>query len=99
MSTELPLIETRGSPYDRGFQHGRAAGRPIRRYPDVLRETLQLEAGWRALGSANRLPTRDEMLERAMRFLPSIDAFAPHLVEEVRGIAAGACVSFAERSS
>jgi isopenicillin-N N-acyltransferase like protein len=36
------------------------------------------------------------MLRRAMLFLPSLDAFAPHLVEEVQGIADGARVSFAE---
>ena len=31
-----------------------------------------------------------------MTFLPAMEAFAPHLVEEVRGIADGARVSFAE---
>jgi isopenicillin-N N-acyltransferase-like protein len=36
------------------------------------------------------------VLARALEFLPSLEAFAPHLVEEIRGIADGARLSFAE---
>jgi isopenicillin-N N-acyltransferase-like protein len=57
---------------------------------------LSLEAGWRALDADGPLPDRDGLLARAMTFLPSLEAFAPHLVEEVRGIADGARLSFAE---
>jgi isopenicillin-N N-acyltransferase-like protein len=35
-------------------------------------------------------------MARAMRFLPALDTFAPHLIEEIRGIADGARLPFAE---
>ena len=68
----------------------------LRRYPDVLLEALRLEAGWRRLAEASTLPNKEELLRRSMHFLPALDAFAPHLVEEMRGIADGAHVAFAE---
>jgi isopenicillin-N N-acyltransferase-like protein len=95
MLSPLPMVKVQGSPYRRGVAHGRMCGDFIRRYPDILLEALQIEAGWRAL-DARRLPDRTSLLARAMTFLPSFEAFAPHLVEEVRGIADGARLSFAE---
>ncbi len=92
----LPVIKVRGSPYERGVQHGRQCGDLIRRYPEVLLEALRLEAQWRAMDSRLPLPDREELLRRAMQFLPLMDALAPHLVEEVRGIADGARLSLAE---
>jgi isopenicillin-N N-acyltransferase-like protein len=75
--------------------HGRACGDPIRRYPDVLLEGLAIEAQWRALDTTRPLRGRDDLFARAMRFLPALEAFAPHLVEEMRGIADGARLPFA----
>lgn len=92
----LPLVKVHGSAYQRGLQHGRACGDLIRRYPDVLLGVLRAEAQWRALDTGGPAPTRDDLLARALRFLPALEAFAPHLVEEVRGIADGARLSFAE---
>ena len=92
----LPLVKVAGSAYQRGLQHGRACGDLIRRYPEVLLGVLRAEAQWRALDTAGRDPTRDDLLARALRFLPALEAYAPHLVEEVRGIADGARLSFAE---
>src|SRR5439155_25754072 len=48
----------------------------------------------RASGAAPAL-TREELYARALTFLPFFEAFAPHLVEEIRGIAEGADVAFA----
>jgi isopenicillin-N N-acyltransferase-like protein len=46
-------------------------------------------------GRANLAPlTRDALYARALTFLPAFEAFAPHLVEEIRGIAEGADVPF-----
>ncbi|MFN0191430.1 MAG: C45 family autoproteolytic acyltransferase/hydrolase [Aestuariivirga sp.] len=92
----IPLIKVHGAPYRRGLQHGRACGDLIRRYPDVLGEVLRAEAQWRALDVTRPLPGREELFARAMRFLPALEAFAPHLVEELRGIADGARLPFAE---
>jgi isopenicillin-N N-acyltransferase-like protein len=94
-SGSIPLIKVRGDPYRRGLEHGRACGDLIRRYPDVLLEVARIEASWRAL-KVDRLPSRTDLMARALRFLPALEAFAPHLVEEIRGIADGARLPFAE---
>lgn len=94
-SNRLPLITVRGGPYERGVQHGSQCGDLIRRYQDVLLQTVSQEASLRALDTSRQL-TRDDLLARAMTFLPQMEAFAPHLIEEVRGIADGAKVEFAE---
>jgi hypothetical protein len=91
-----PLVKVSGGPYDRGCQHGRACGDLIRRYPGVLLEVISLEGRWRALDRVSAPVKREDLLSRAMTFLPAMEAFAPHLVEEIRGIADGAKVSFAE---
>ena len=33
----FPLVEVGGPPFERGYQHGRACGDLIRRYPAILR--------------------------------------------------------------
>src|SRR6476619_4788385 len=86
----LPEIKLTGGPYQRGFQHGRAAGHLIRRYPDILLHALDSEARLRALDSSRMQITREALLQAAMRFLPSYENFSPELVEELRGIAEGA---------
>jgi isopenicillin-N N-acyltransferase like protein len=91
----LPFVTVRGDAHERGYQHGQQCGDLIARYPEVLRSALRLEASWRGL-TVPTLPSREELLARAMTFLPQLTAFAPHLVEEVRGIAEGARLSFAE---
>jgi isopenicillin-N N-acyltransferase-like protein len=91
----LPLISVTGSPYERGRQHGQQCGDLIARYPAVLLETLGLEGDWRGLDASRQKIDKDALLSRAMAFLPSLQRFAPHLVEEVRGIADGAKLPFA----
>jgi isopenicillin-N N-acyltransferase-like protein len=90
------LVKVFGGPYDRGRQHGRACGDLIRRYPEVLLDVISLEGRWRALDRVSAPEKREDLLSRAMTFLPAMEAFAPHLVEEIRGIADGARVSLAE---
>src|SRR4051812_11249843 len=89
----FPLVEVSGSPYERGFQHGRACGDLIRRYPAILR---RIWADDPRLSSTRRTESEldDELSRRALRFLPWIQEFAPEQVEEIRGIAAGAEVPF-----
>ena len=43
----------------------------------------------RVLDRASAPEKPADLLSRAMTFLPAMEAFAPHLVEEVRGIADG----------
>jgi isopenicillin-N N-acyltransferase-like protein len=83
----FPHIRTRGQPFERGRQYGAQAGDPIRRFVDRLVD--------RARRSRPDL-TRADVLRRTLAFEPLYEAFAPHLVEEIRGLAAGARISFAE---
>jgi isopenicillin-N N-acyltransferase-like protein len=80
-------IRTKGQPFERGRQYGDQAGDLIGRFVDRLVE-----------GARRHRPdlTRDDVLRRTLAFEPLYEAFAPHLVEEIRGVAAGARVGFAE---
>jgi len=88
--TRLPLVHIEGAPFERGRQYGRACGDLIARYPDVLAAVLEDEGQLRALSMGIRRPSRADLLASARIFLPRLQAFAPHLVQEVRGIADGA---------
>jgi isopenicillin-N N-acyltransferase-like protein len=87
---QLPLVRAEGGAYERGWQHGRACGDLIGRYPDVLAEVLEDEGRMRALSIRPGRLTRAELCTAARAFAPSLEAFAPHLMHEIRGIADGA---------
>jgi isopenicillin-N N-acyltransferase-like protein len=91
----LPWVSVRGGPYERGVLHGRQCGALIARYADTLLQTIRQEGAWRALPIDPSLD-RASILARCLAFLPQYEAFAPHLVEEMRGIADGAKLDFAE---
>ena len=96
---KFPFVEIRGGARERGRQFGEACREQIRAYPETLRRVLVGEASLRALekrsdGSAREL-TEENLYARAMTFLPAFEAFAPHLVEQIRGIAEGAGVPLA----
>ncbi|MSS71586.1 MAG: hypothetical protein EXS64_08860 [Candidatus Latescibacteria bacterium] len=82
MEDAFPFVRVKGSRYAMGRQHGEIAGERVRRFIDLLLNgaKVSLEEGGR----------------RAMRFLPLFERFSPGLVEEVRGLADGAKVSFEE---
>lgn len=77
-----PLIQARGSHEELGRQHGEQCRTQLRGLLEYLGVTLKL--------------SRPQMHARAMRFLPLFERHCPHLVEEIRGLAAGADVPFAE---
>ncbi|MEV7655013.1 C45 family peptidase [Streptomyces anulatus] len=76
----LPVIEISGSPRERGRQYGEA-----------VRPRLHAALGYyeEAFGRSAGL-TWDQVTARAARWLEPVNAYAPHLVEEMRGIADGA---------
>jgi len=82
MGHEFPLIEVEGSAYEMGRQHGQKAGDLVRKY------LLWIE----------RLTGRplDLLCGNAMRFQHKIEALSPAYIEEVKGLADGADISFAE---
>src|SRR5262245_46604067 len=81
----FPLVEIAGRPYERGVSYGRAGteriARSIRLYADQMRG---MDFSW------------DEIRDIVAGFVPKMDAFASDLVEEMRGIAAGADCAFEE---
>lgn len=85
MSRACPLIELSGSPYERGRQYGCQAQREIRR--SIAHYGAQFRG----------LELSDAELTRIVRaYSPKIEAFAPTLVQEMRGIADGAAVDYTE---
>lgn len=78
----FPLVKVSGTAYEMGYQHGAQAADLIQRYL-ILTERL---AGL----------SRQQLCQNALRFLPLIERLSPAYVEEVRGLAAGADISFEE---
>jgi len=78
----FPYVEAAGSAYAMGYQHGEQAAALIQRYL-LLTE--------RVTGLA-----RDHLCRNALAFLPLIEQLSPAYVEEVRGLGAGAGLSFEE---
>jgi len=82
MGSPFPLVQAYGTSYQMGRQHGEQAAGLIRRY------LLLIE---RVTGQP-----RDALCRNALHFLPRIEALSPPFVEEIRGLAEGAGVTFEE---
>lgn len=86
MSEAIRVLEVHGSPRERGRQHGEGArdliAAAIGYYSDALAQ--QTGMNW------------ESITESVSKWLPVSEQHAPHLVEEMRGIAEGAGVGFAE---
>jgi len=82
----IPLVEISGGPSERGEQYGRLAGEQvdasIRYYREAFTNASGL--GW------------DEIVQQAEAWVGPATAYAPDLVEELRGIARGAERNFLE---
>lgn len=74
------VVEVAGTPAERGRQYGEAARAEIERSIEYYGELFARTHG---VGWA-------EVAERAARWEPAVEAFAPELAEELRGIATGA---------
>lgn len=80
MERHIPLIISEGEPFERGLHLGRSQKERVRHTVNAYMLIFENFAG---LG-------REAVFERAERFMPDIASFAPHLLEEIRGIAGGA---------
>ena len=76
----FPLIEVSGTAYEMGYQHGAQAADLIQRY-------LLLTERFAGL-------SLEQLCQNALLFLPCLEQLSPPYVEEVRGLAAGAGISF-----
>ena len=83
---KFPLIEVKGDAFECGRQHGEQT-------VDLIQ--FNLEGYWR-LFELNAGLGRAAVLEKARQYLDPIKAYAPRLLEEMRGIAEGAGVSLDE---
>ncbi|HEY7349053.1 MAG TPA: C45 family peptidase [Ktedonobacterales bacterium] len=77
---QIPLVVSEGVPYARGLHLGRAQAQRVNQTVSAYRELFKARAGLDHAG----------VLNTAERFIPLIRAYAPHLLEEMRGIAEGA---------
>jgi len=77
------LIELSGTPRERGIQYGRQAAWEI----------ANAVGHYGAQATAQGLDER-QLAQRVQEYLPALEAFDPSQVEEMRGIATGAGVSF-----
>lgn len=82
----VPLIEISGDARRRGQQHGEAARDRIARSIEYYRASFERTAALRW----------ERIVELAPRWSPIIEAYSPGILDEVRGIAEGACADFAE---
>jgi isopenicillin-N N-acyltransferase like protein len=80
MNRHIPLVISKGDPFTRGFHLGSSeterVTHTITAYMDIFARTSDLNY--------------EAVLTHAERFMPSIAHYAPHLLEEMRGIAVGA---------
>ncbi|WP_029264730.1 MULTISPECIES: C45 family autoproteolytic acyltransferase/hydolase [unclassified Microbacterium] len=84
--TPIRTIEISGAPRERGRRYGEAAADLIAGSIEYYTEALTQQTGmsWAAI------------TDSVSRWVPISEQIAPHLVEEMRGIAEGAGVAFAE---
>ncbi|MDE2997473.1 MAG: C45 family autoproteolytic acyltransferase/hydrolase [Gemmatimonadota bacterium] len=92
MNDGLPILEVSGPPLNRGQAHGEVFRKEIRALLPAYFD--QLERTSRSQGVPALLKTR--VLEISGTYAKPAEAYAPDLVEEARGIAAGAGVPFEE---
>jgi isopenicillin-N N-acyltransferase-like protein len=80
MASALVCVQAQGTPRQLGLQHGEQCREPIRAFLDHLQHRLQL--------------SREQLVRRALKFLPLFQKHAQHLVDEIHGLADGAAIPF-----
>src|SRR6202165_4406614 len=80
MDRHIPLIISEGTPFERGLHLGLTAQSRVLHTVTAYMEIFQRISAL----------SRDDVYIHAERFMPAIADFAPHLLEEMRGIAEGA---------
>jgi len=85
----IPVIELSGTPRDMGHQHGEALKELIHEFVKSVTAVHQLNNGLLNV-------TKDSLEVFCKKNLGFLEKYCPDLVEEMRGIAEGAAVSFEE---
>jgi isopenicillin-N N-acyltransferase like protein len=93
--SELPVVEFRGGPRERGASHGEQLRDEIGAFYDVWIEAMTRSHGAEAgYGSPAVGWSEADYVAYAGAHLPAAREYAPELVEEIEGIAEGSGVSF-----
>jgi len=82
----LKRVTVRGTNHEMGRQYGEACRGSIKQLVNV---------GLEVINRGHQIP-REEALAWGRRYLPYLEKFCPHLLEELRGLAEGAGISFDE---
>lgn len=91
MSRKIRVTKIAGSPFDRGFAHGSEWNESIHHYAN---ERVNLVAGGQWSGGFKN--SAADVIALAEKTLPHHEAYAPDLVEEMRGMAAATGLSMGE---
>jgi isopenicillin-N N-acyltransferase-like protein len=82
----VPILRTGGDPRERGREHGALAGERIERGISRYMERFRHFSGF----------DRQAAREEALRYVDPILEYDPEIVDEIRGVAEGAAVPFAD---
>lgn len=86
---KMRVLNLHGSPRERGRQHGEELREEVGRHLDLFKENIELDTGLRSQEYFDRFFAETD-------FVPTVEKYAPDLLEEVRGIAEGSGRSFQE---
>ena len=81
----IPVIISRGTPYEIGLNHGKRAAERVRASFEFNYRTFRTD-----------LFTREELEAVSLRFAENVRSWNPDYIEEIRGIADGSGMSFTE---
>lgn len=84
-SEGIRVIECSGTPYEIGRQYGEQAAESLHRSAEIM---------FAGMGQAPYFAGRDAVAEAAQQYLPNVRIFDPEAIDWVRGLAAGAGISF-----
>lgn len=87
MTSNVPVLELSGSPYEMGLAHGKAL-------KDRIVDFIESVTAVHQANNPALSVTRESLTGFCMRHLGFLEKFSPELVEEMRGIADGAGVAF-----
>ena len=77
-----PLYRAVGTHRELGQQHGEQAKEQIKSHLEMMCSSMRVK--------------REELRRRSLLFQPLFDKYCPHLIDEIRGLAEGADVAFAD---
>lgn len=85
--TQLRLLKLGGSPYEIGYHYGKEGREEIRQFLEIIvKHGMEVKPDL----------SREKALGQAELYIPFVEAYSPHLSEEIKGIADGGKISLEE---